>query len=92
MDEYNPNGAPAAPKNVKATNGYEGEITISWDAVDNASSYQIWMIESSEYGVTTGESYASSSSNELQKRGFQHVEDVDSATLEYTLTTTGNKA
>ena len=55
IDEYNPNGAPAGPKNVKATNGYEGTITLTWDPVDNATSYQIWMIESSEYGAISND-------------------------------------
>ncbi len=91
VDEYNPNGAPAAPTGVKATNGYEGQITISWESVTNATSYQIWMIESSEYG-TSSDIGQSTTPNELQKRGFKHVADVDSATLEYTLSVSGNKA
>lgn len=92
IDEYNPNGAPAGPKNVKATNGYEGTITLTWDPVDNATSYQIWMIESSEYGAISNDEEITSTRSELEKRGFKHVDDVDSATTEYILKLSGNKA
>ena len=93
IDEYNPNGAPAGPKNVKATNGYEGTITLTWDPVDNATSYQIWMIETSNFGtVVDDETNQIQTRNELEKRGFRHVDDVDGATLEYKVNTKGSKA
>ena len=91
MEQYNPNGAPPAPKNVKATNGYEGKITITWDPVETATSYQIWKIENTKYGTNVGSDESLGTINKLQQRGFSLVQSVTADTTEYTIDQTGNK-
>ena len=91
MEEYNPNGAPNAPKNVKASNGYEGTITVSWDPVENATSYQVWRIENTKYGTIEDDGESLSSISDLQQRGFSLVQSLSSGTTEYSFNQSGNK-
>ncbi len=91
MEEYNPNGAPNAPENVKASNGYEGSITVSWDPVENATSYQVWRIENTKYGTIEDDGESLSSISDLQQRGFSLVQSLSSGTTEYSFNQSGNK-
>ncbi len=73
---FNPYLAPSSPTNVSATNGLPNKISLQWEASENATSYQVWMLKSDDYGaVNTSRSTTLSYSN-LQERGFKFVEDV----------------
>lgn len=68
---------PSAVKSLTATNGKNNEIRLTWEPAANADSYQVWMIESKDYG-TSSESMHGSSVNyaKLQERGFSFIGTV----------------
>ena len=35
-EQYNPQGRPLSPTGLKATNGYEDTISLTWDSVEGA--------------------------------------------------------
>ena len=85
-EQYDPAGRPLAPRNLKATNGYEGKITLTWDQVNDAYSYSVWKIPSDEYGSISAESIVDDSNIILwlSSRGFKHLGDTTSTTYEDT--------
>lgn len=42
---------PTPPENLVATSGYKDSITLTWDAVDNATLYKIYGSEASDFGT-----------------------------------------
>lgn len=82
---FSPYLAPSSPTNVNATNGVLDKISLQWDASDNATSYQVWMLKSEDYGAVASNSRAMSLSySNLQERGFKFVEDVTATKYELT--------
>ena len=62
-----PPPAPAAPTGLTATGG-TGQVTLSWTAVSNATSYTVYYATSS--GVTTGSAHFSSTANASVQTGL----------------------
>lgn len=85
-DQYEAYMTPSAPESVNATNGYDDTITLSWADVENATSYQVWGIESVNYGAESSSSTVSESYGTLLERGFHFLEDTNLTT--YTLDAT----
>ena len=79
MDQYQPYLTPKAVTSLVATNGYDNEITLTWEASPNATGYQIWWIEASNYGAVTNSGNGNYSYEKLQGRGFKFM-DVTSDT------------
>ena len=55
-EQYNPQGRPLSPTGLKATNGYEDTISLTWDSVEGADTYSVWRIPSTQYGGISAES------------------------------------
>ena len=85
-DQYEAYMTPSAPESVNATNGYDDTITLSWADVENATSYQVWGIESVNYGAESSSSSVNESYGTLLERGFHFLEDTNLTT--YTLDAT----
>ena len=71
MDQYKPYLAPEAVKTLTATNGYEDSISLKWDEVPNATSYQVWKIKASDYGAVSNIVTGDTSYHKLKARGFE---------------------
>ena len=82
-DQYEAYMIPSSPQQVSATNGYDESITLTWQAVEEATSYQVWGIESKNYGASRGEtsSKGNESYNTLLERGFRFIEDTDTTSF-----------
>lgn len=89
-DQYEAYVIPNTPESVTATNGYEDSITISWQAVDDATSYQVWGIEGENYGTSNSRAIGSESYNTLLERGFNLIEDTSNTN--YTLSADSGKS
>lgn len=76
MDSYLPYVVPSTVNGLTASNGYENEIRLSWNASSNATGYQIWMIDANNYGAASGTSSSSHSYSKLEQRGFNFYEQV----------------
>ena len=53
-NEIDPACTPSAPTNLQAVAG-DGQVTVSWDAVSNASSYVVWHKTDSSSWIHAGE-------------------------------------
>ena len=82
-DQLEPYLVPNAPSEVVATNGYDDSITLTWTAVENATSYQVWGIRSTDYGATSGNSSGNTNYSTLEERGFKLLDVVQGTS--YTL-------
>lgn len=82
-DQLEPYLVPNAPTDVVATNGYDDSITLTWTAVENATSYQVWGIRSTDYGATSGNSSGNTNYSTLEERGFKLLDVVQGTS--YTL-------
>ena len=82
-DQLEPYLVPNAPSKVVATNGYDDSITLTWTAVENATSYQVWGIRSTDYGATSGNSSGNTNYSTLEERGFKLLDVVQGTS--YTL-------
>ena len=76
MDSYLPYVVPSTVNGLTASNGYENEIRLSWNASSNATGYQVWMIDANNYGASSGTSSSSHSYSKLEQRGFTFYEQV----------------
>lgn len=79
----NPYLSPAAPQSLVATCNNLSQISVSWDEVPYATSYELWGIKSSEFGVATNTSLIRSSSDSVgfnpNIKGFQWIADITEA-------------
>ena len=75
-DGFNPYLAPKAPEMVEVSNGYADSITLSWDSVEDATSYMVWATPTSQYGTQTKDSTVTETYSKLLARGFELVEVV----------------
>lgn len=76
-DGFQPYSAPSAPSGVTATNGYADTITVKWNEVEGATSYQIWGIEAKKYGSSSQKASTVTSYSSLIERGFQLLDVVE---------------
>lgn len=76
-DGFQPYSAPSAPSGVTATNGYADTITVKWNEVEGATSYQIWGIEAKKYGSSSQKASTMTSYSSLIERGFQLLDVVE---------------
>ncbi|MDY4611581.1 MAG: fibronectin type III domain-containing protein [Sphaerochaetaceae bacterium] len=90
MGGFNPYLAPSSPTNVSATNGVPNKIALQWDASENATSYQVWMLKSDDYGAANTSRSTTLSYSNLQERGFKFVEDVTATKYELSNQTAGS--
>ncbi len=82
MDSYLPYVVPSTVEGLTASNGYENEIRLSWNASSNATGYQVWMIDANNYGASSGTSSSSHSYSKLEQRGFTFYEQVSSTSCD----------
>lgn len=75
-DGFNPYLAPKEPSTVEATNGYADSITLTWEKVEDATSYQVWATPVDQYGMVTNATSGTETYYKLIARGFDLVDVV----------------
>ncbi len=76
--------SPKQPSNLTSSNGELSKIVLTWDEVEQATSYQVWMIKSNDFGSSTSSRSTTKGYEGLQERGFKFVEDISKTKYEIT--------
>lgn len=75
-DGFQPYLAPETPSELKVSNGYRDTISLSWKAVEGATSYMVWATEADQYGTTTQNTVVTETYSKLLARGFELIDIV----------------
>lgn len=75
-DGFNPYLAPKEPSTIEATNGYADTITLKWEEVEDATSYQVWATPVEQYGMVTKSTSENETYAKLIARGFELIDVV----------------